>query len=188
MSCKQSSSKANDLLRQYATVILAPNAFPSELAYKSQFNPAIDLLKRLIALEDIGDGIPLKGIEDWRYHCFETILLEFGQFFRIGNRINLKSSNIDQRFRYAADQQSANKIYVEGMVLRSDDSLFEHAWIYDMIKGTVVDEIFNAKIYFGIPFTRDFVEAWNKGFGIFSPETSIELLTQGIPSDAIWVP
>ncbi|HWQ43921.1 MAG TPA: hypothetical protein VN456_18090 [Desulfosporosinus sp.] len=178
MSCKSSTTKANNLLRQYATVIQNGN-----------FQPAILTLSYIYQLNEVSQCFRVKGTEKWPYRSFEQILFDHGRFFKLSHSAGLKRTDIGNRFRYASNQQSSEIIYCEGIILKPDGLAFEHAWNLSVNTGEIVDAYFDASCYFGIPLTKDFVCKYNRGLGIFSPDelsNGIDLLELGLPQNAIW--
>ena len=114
MACKSSADRANSLLKQYATVV--------PVVTKECFTPAIEMLQSVMALADIGSGIPLQGIQSWKYRCYETFLLEYGMFFRVPKRATNSLLPLKSCFEIAKNCQSSTRIYCEGFVIRTDGS------------------------------------------------------------------
>ncbi len=174
MTCRKSTCKANALLRQYGAVIPNPD-----------FQPAIELLGYILKIDDYSKYLQARGTEDWKYHSFESLLLDFGRFFKPSQTVEHLRTDLANRFRYVASQQSEKHIYAEGIVLKPDGVAFEHAWVMDKGSGLITDVYFKGLAYFGIPFKREFVSQMNCGYGIFSAESNnIDLLVSGIPKGA----
>ncbi len=127
--------------------------------------------------------------ENWKYHCFEEVLLEHGV-------IMFPEININKHLN-----QKDNLVYVEGYTIfrenNSFPSIFSHAWMASSNHKKALD-VLNKNpgvCYFGIPFSRQWIDNLLQArkkrgdketlvFDIRTPE-GLYILKYGLPENAI---
>ena len=142
---------------------------------------------------DVCKGFRLKGTENWKYSCYEEIVQQFGQFFIPPHIIALINADEDSRFLTALNGLRSGIIYCEGYVLLKEGKPpVDHAWLYNQKSKKVIDFTYGltAELYFGIPFSTNFVQSRaneTKCASIFNTdlETSSPILRDGLPQGAL---
>ena len=153
-------------------------------------------------LEGIVTGIhedPDPRKQDWKYHCFEEMLLKHGQFME---PMPIDSDS-DQGFAapnhcYSNSQQVAFKsdlIYCEGYAISSKTDMpipLNHAWVREQSLAVELTWSQPGICYFGIAFNGEWLQKFigersedNRMVLSYDCLNSIKVLKYGLPESAI---
>ncbi|ACB54465.1 hypothetical protein cce_5119 [Crocosphaera subtropica ATCC 51142] len=176
-----------------------------DILSKIQYRPTTENYQQLMLtfLQGIVEGVraeadPYKA--DWKYHCIEEIILEYGQFMEGGQaqQIGIPQQCYHNCLSMLFEPENPDDLlYCEGFALSDQVNVYpvQHAWVY--IEEQVIDVTWNqlSPCYFGIAFNRQWIiekrleRQTNKDpkvnfFNYESPFT-INLLKHGLPDEAL---
>jgi hypothetical protein len=144
-------------------------------------------------MNKICNSFRLTGTDNWMYACYEEIVQKYGQYFLPNHLIYQAGVYEDSRFVHAVKGLRSGMTYCEGYVLLDGKNTpIDHAWLYCQKSKQVIDFTYGtrANLYFGIPFSTDFVLAKARETGyasIFNSDLDslTPILRDGVPDLAL---